>query len=399
MANLAASVAGRVRLPRGVSRDIPLAFPDAILILLYTLMKKIFALSIFQLLVCACVFAAADKSTKSLREDDNLKLKKIAAKCVKDTPYFGYSHTASVVVENDIYFSDRYYTNGIKFQYSESGNDWWATMPQFGLLRLLPWTSKTQCLQSAAFGQNMYVNSDINIPNPSPKDHPYSGFLYVGAAAHMVSEDRADSFAINLGIVGPHSFAEQTQKIYHDIIGADNPLGWHTQLGDEPAAVLSYNHAERLLSFEPLPIEDFSCDFIGSGQINAGNALTDGRLKGLFRFGFNLPKSFDASRIDYSMASEAVWANPDKPAAKWHCYMFLAATARFVAYDIALDGNTYRKSRGVDSRPVVGEFMVGISSRYDFIQADLIWTARTQDYYGQEYSPHFFWALTVKAFF
>ncbi len=363
-------------------------------------MKKILALSIFQTFLMLSALEAADVHADSVLSDqDSRKLSRAVEKCLETNPYFGYSRTAGVIIENDIFFSDRYYTNGIKFQYSESGSDWWATMPQFGLLDLLPWTEGTQKIQGAAFGQNMYVNSNINIPNPSPSDHPYSGFLYVGAAAHAVSKDRADSFAINLGIVGPESFAEQTQKIYHSIIGADNPLGWHTQLGDEPAAVLSYNHAERLFRINPLPLEDFSCDFIGSGQINAGNALTDGRIKGLFRFGFNLPYTFDVSRIDYSMASEAAWYDSSKPAPKWHCFMFMAATARFVAYDISLDGNTYRHSRGVDSRPIVGEFMVGISSRYDFIQADLIWTARTQDYYGQEYSPHFFWALTIKAFF
>jgi hypothetical protein len=39
---------------------------------------------------------------------------------------------------------------------------------------------------------------------------------------------------LTVGVVGPASFAEQTQKRIHEIVNADEPRGWNTQLKNEP---------------------------------------------------------------------------------------------------------------------------------------------------------------------
>jgi hypothetical protein len=35
-------------------------------------------------------------------------------------------------------------------------------------------------------------------------------------------------------VVGPASQAEKTQKDFHNLIGGDEPMGWDTQLPNEP---------------------------------------------------------------------------------------------------------------------------------------------------------------------
>ncbi len=337
-------------------------------------MKKIFALSIIHVASAALQTLCAGQIESATNKD---------------------FHNFSFYWENDIGFSDRYYTNGINFQYTANGNDWWVNYLQFEFLNLFV-PENRQSFQTVSFGQNMYTSDFITNPNPPMNQHPYSGFLYLNAVSHLISENRLDSFGITLGIVGPESFAEQTQTTYHDLIGSDKPLGWHTQLQDEPGIILSYNHSERLFEYS-VNQTGIMTDFIGSLGANLGNVITEGRIRGLWRIGFNLPKSFDVSSIDYAAANAPIYQTSQAP--YWHSFIFAGATARFVGYDIALDGNTYRaKTHDTDSRPIVGEFMAGISNRYEYVQLDLTWRVRTADYYSQNYEPQYIWTFCAKIF-
>jgi len=196
--------------------------------------------------------------------------------------------------------------------------------------------------------------------------------------------------------VGPQSFAEQTQTTYHDIIGADKPEGWHTQLQDEPGVVVAYNHAERLFKYKFS--QGLGTDVIASAGVNLGNVMTDARVKGLWRIGYNMPNSFDISRIDYSMAGDPQWLDGAAPAS-WHLYFYGGALARFVAYDIALNGNTWRQNPSVTPEPIVGEFSAGMSARYERVQFDLTWNVQTKSFDTQEFTPFIFWSAAVRIFF
>ena len=107
----------------------------------------------------------------------------------------------SLQVENDIYFSDRYYTNGIKLNYTSPSDDWWATYLQFQLLKAV-FPADRQVFQTASLGQDMKVGIDITNPNPPADDHPYSGWLYLSAGANLASENRFDSLTVTVGLIG-----------------------------------------------------------------------------------------------------------------------------------------------------------------------------------------------------
>lgn len=176
------------------------------------------------------------------------------------TPEF---RAVSFTVENDYGFSDRYYTNGLKLSYTQSGRDFWTSRLQFALLDLFT-PDGAQAYESVSVGQMMCVSSDINWPNPPEWDRPYAGWLYAGFGAHVATRDTLDSFTVNLGVVGPISLAEDAQKFYHSIIGADWPMGWHDQIKNEPGIVLSYRHSQRVVRGK---IESLDFDAVASAAL------------------------------------------------------------------------------------------------------------------------------------
>ena len=306
--------------------------------------------------------------------------------------------TESVItlrVENDIYFSDRYYTNGLKLSYTGAGDDFYTSRLQFAVLNLFVPDGR-QAYQTVSIGQKMCVPGEITDPDPPAWDRPYAGWLYASFGSHLASENRLDSFAVNLGVVGPISLAEDAQKFWHSLIGAEWPMGWHEQIKNEPGIILSYEHTERFVR-EKIT-ENFATDVLGSARAELGNVSTQATLRAFWRFGFNLPYSFQPNRIDSSDGNDVQW-RPSEKSADWHLFMYGGGAARFVGYDITLNGNTFADSRSVVPKWLVGEIMAGVSARYKYIQADLNWTLTSAEFNNQQYPVHMIWTAEVKVFF
>lgn len=334
-------------------------------------MKRISVLSIIMLTLCS---GAAAQVAEQPREPQS---------------------TLSLRIENDIYFSDRYYTNGLKLSYTQEGDDFLTSRLQFAALRLFVPDGR-QAFETVSIGQKMCVSSDIHIPNPPADDRPYAGWLYASFGSHLASRDRLDSFAVNLGVVGPMSLAEDAQKLFHSIIGADWPEGWHNQIKNEPAIILAYEHVERFYRAEIA--DGLSTDVLGGVGGELGNAMTQARARLLLRLGFNMPYSFMPNRIDSSDGNDVQW-RPTDASPDWHLFAYGGGAARFVGYDITLDGNTYRGGSSVVPKWLVGEALAGISARYKFFQADLNWTLRSAEFNTQRHPVHMFWTLSLKGYF
>ncbi len=276
-----------------------------------------------------------------------------------------YKNVISFEYQNDIGFSDRYYTDAVKLNYTDNAKDWYASYLQFELLDLLFDFSDKTFFQTLSIGQDMYVGYDITDPNPPSDDRPYAGFLYVNVAAHIMGENTLDSFAITLGATGKYSLAEDAQKFVHSNIGSPEPMGWDNQVKDSFGFVLTYQHARRLYTYDLS--DNFSLDLTAMGQANLGNVLIDASAKAMFRFGFNLPNTYDYVGIDYANAKDVGLA---KIGDDWHAYIFAAGKLSAVAYDISLDGDTYNMDYDIEKEYITGIAYFGFSLRYKCIQAD-----------------------------
>ena len=75
---------------------------------------------------------------------------------------------------------------------------------------------------SLLLGQNIYTPADTTSYQLVAEDRPYAGWLYFGFgfAANQGSR-RYDKLELEIGVVGPLSFAEEVQTFWHSLFGLD----------------------------------------------------------------------------------------------------------------------------------------------------------------------------------
>jgi hypothetical protein len=87
----------------------------------------------------------------------------------------------------------------------------------------------------------MFTPDDISASKVLYNNYPYAGALFVSKG--LTSFDRAKKLSLhselNIGVIGPYSFAKETQTWVHDIIHYIKPNGWNNQIKTD--LVLNYN--------------------------------------------------------------------------------------------------------------------------------------------------------------
>ena len=204
----------------------------------------------------------------------------------------------NVVIENDKFAgTDRDYTNGIRFAWISSEE----TMPGWTrtIANALPLANDGHKRISVAAGQSMFAPEDLSRRDVVVGDHPYAGWLY--GSVGMVSDTgkTLDNVMLTVGVVGPLSYAEQTQKFVHHITGSPQPQGWDNQLKNEPGIVLTYERKWRSI-YEISPF-GLSADLTPHAGVNLGNINTDATAGATFRLGYDLPADYGPPRIRPSL--------------------------------------------------------------------------------------------------
>jgi hypothetical protein len=313
--------------------------------------------------------------------------------------------TLSIVVENDKFNSfdptkqtDRNFTNGIRLNWisepratPEWGRQiaaWVPTFPAGGTTRV-----------GYAFGQNMYTPEDIRRRDRIVNDRPYSGWTYLAAAITSSREEgdagRLDTLELNLGIVGPQSYAEETQREYHRLINSPLPQGWNNQLRNEPGVVLFYERKWRNVARSKL-LPGIEGDFSPHAGASLGNVFTYGGAGMTLRVGHNLGVDYGPPRIRPGLAGSMHFdSDPDDPFA---AYAFFGFEGRAVARDITLDGNSFARSHSVDRRPLVGDIQTGFAVVYVPVRFTFTYVMRTREFETQRL-PDRFGALSLSVKF
>ncbi|MDP3017374.1 MAG: lipid A deacylase LpxR family protein, partial [Deltaproteobacteria bacterium] len=125
--------------------------------------------------------------------------------------------------ENDIFGgTDRHYTNAIRLTWlsqdlTEYDED--TRLPRWGLplIRKLPLINRPGFQRNVglSLGQNIYTPEDIFRRDLIKDDRPYAGWTYLSLTFHVKNTVKLDVFEVTMGIVGPSSLAEETQRIIH----------------------------------------------------------------------------------------------------------------------------------------------------------------------------------------
>ncbi len=289
--------------------------------------------------------------------------------------------------ENDIFArSDRQYTNGFKFSWlSADMDDYELTGWSETVVGHLPFINRPGVVRNLglSFGQEIYTPDDIRLPNPPQDDRPYAGWLYAGISFHSKTLTRTDIIEFNVGVIGPLSLAEETQKTIHSIFGADRPEGWDHQLKTEPGILGLYERKWRAGDYAFG--EAFRTDFIPHVGAGVGNVAVYGSAGGMVRYGYNLPRDFGTNPLRRP-GDVPLPADDGAPRPPFGVHLFAGVDGRYVAHDIFLDGNTFRDSRSVERRPWVAELNGGLGFEYRDFRATYSIVYRTRQFESQDRS-------------
>ncbi len=291
--------------------------------------------------------------------------------------------TVSILFENDIFYNaDRHYTNGVSISWVSSPRstpEWLSNAAHH-----IPWFPKEGDMRAIySFGQNMYTPQDITLRNPPPDSRPYVGWLYGTIGISSETGKQLDRVAITLGIVGPSSLAEQTQKTVHRITGSNKPRGWDTQLNDEPGIILFYQRSWR--GFVAHTVSRFQLDITPQVGATLGNIFTYGNTGLMMRVGKNLPLDYGPPRIQPGIIGSSFFV----PQGSFGWYLFAGAEGRIVARNIFLDGNTFRSSRSVTREVFVGDLQCGIVLTWPAFRISYTHVLRTHEFRHQHDKDRF----------
>jgi len=296
--------------------------------------------------------------------------------------------TLNVVVENDVFHSDRYYTNGIRASWmsKEGKASEWALK----LAQKFPFFPRNAVVRANyAVGQNMYTPTKITELTPPRDDRPYAGWLYGSVGLIAETNEWLDQLELTVGMVGPASLAEQTQTHYHKLIGSDRPEGWDHQLKNEPGLILMYQRNWRSLlegSFAGMPY-DLTPHTGGS----VGNVFTYANTGFVVRYGARLPLDYGPPRIQPSLPGAGFFV----PQKGFSWYTFAGFDGRAVARNIFLDGNTFNNNSDVEKEIFVGDIQLGIVLTFSRLRAGYTHVFRTREFKTQRSVGQEFGALSV----
>lgn len=291
--------------------------------------------------------------------------------------------------ENDIFTgTDSNYSNGERIAYlsPETTIPGWVEnaadhIPMFDKSGHNRW--------EIAVGQSMFTPKNLTNIAAQAGDRPYAGWLYATAGILSDTGYKLDNLQLTLGMVGPASLAQQTQRwVHQNMVGDPIPQGWSNQLRDEPGIILSYERKWRkLYEFSSYGM---GTDITPSLGGNLGNIYTDASAGAILRFGYHLPADYGPPIITPNLTGSDFFV----PEEDYGWYLFTGVQGKAVARNIFLDGNTFVASRSVDKYPFVGELEAGIVFTIKDVRVSYTQTFNTKEFIGQP-SYNNFGAITV----
>jgi len=277
-------------------------------------------------------------------------------------------HVFTLTAENDaVVGDDRHYTQGARLSYLSADDAvprWLRTVS--GTFAAVGYDLEAQ-KYGIAIGQEIYTPETLQTSELQVDERPYAGWLYARFTLQRrgaVSERwwAMESFDLDLGVIGPESHAEDTQKVWH----GDDPEGWEHQLKSELGINVYYNRQYQFL-WKGGP-EGWGVQLLPHFGGSAGSISTLIHAGGTVRLGYNIPKEFTAGGAqDYRFGG----------------YIHGGVDGRLVFHNIFLDGNTWRDSHSVTKRPFMGDAKAGFVVVLKRVELGFTYVFRSREFNDQ----------------
>lgn len=228
--------------------------------------------------------------------------------------------------ENDSYLgsgSDRYYTNGLFFNFRHALNQKDTT----GRVEKKIW--------EAEIGQYIYNAQSGAVPDIIYVDRPFAGYLYGAAKISWYKKDeQVMSAGLNIGTIGPNSLAKDAQELLHRVIGFYEINGWQYQVKNEIGVNALFEYKRLLLR----PSEN--ADFSLATQAIVGNTNTRASAGVLFRAG-------SINKLTQSASTNSRISNIEGSSlTKKEFFFYTQPTLNVIVYDATIQGGLFRDDKG-----------------------------------------------------
>ena len=300
--------------------------------------------------------------------------------------------TLGLYLENDLFAgTDRHYTSGMKLSWSshdlEQLSDSRYANPLLPLFNILPYVNARDYQKNLVFalGQNIYTPEDTDSYALIDDDRPYAGWLYLGLGVVWKNEVVRNSLVLDIGVVGPWSYAEETQRMIHDLRGFEHPNGWDNQLGNEIGFTLAYERMWRWPKHEQR--SGFDWEILPHAGAAVGTVRTFANVGAELRAGLNLPDDFGTPSIGPAATTSTPvdgMMGADRSRFDFGAYFFARVDGRAVARNIFLDGNTFQDSHSVNSKPLVADLSAGAAINHKNTKLSYALVYRTKEFKGQD---------------
>lgn len=284
----------------------------------------------------------------------------------------------NVAWDNDLLTgSDRGYTNGLMISYltasaqEQDSRSSGIVRAAKNALDFLPGLTPSGQQQALAFSlrQLMVTPANIAVTPPDTNDLPYAGYLSTSATLWSWNADTITGYGAHLGVIGPESGAEASQKWVHKLTGSEEPKGWDFQLGTDVVGGVQGAHARKL--FQHGSPDELQQDIALIGSATLSSFRTFLRVGSVWRTGHNLPVNFVP---DYASTASTIGLPGalDSNAPGWS--VFIGVGLDVVPYSY-LDKNSapYRFNESL----IQGQAGIGATMHWDKLQLSLIARATT----------------------
>jgi len=168
-------------------------------------------------------------------------------------------HSISITTENDAYLlqnNDKYYTNGLYFQYNFASNHTAATI-----------------IHSIELGQALYTPRLLTY-YPDSVDRPYCGYLFLSYKHNYIQKKYGLQWNVVVGTIGNSSLGQNFQNGLHHTLGLYPVNDWYKQV----QVPFTMNVGIRYTPFIQALAEKQSAKIIPVIELNAGNVYTNAKL-------------------------------------------------------------------------------------------------------------------------
>lgn len=310
-------------------------------------------------------------------------------------------------LDNDLFSgSDRNYTNGIRFGFVKElpSDKEFDRFLEKHLLRLTGADERADTFQwrlhnrdnlrfasGVGLTQLMFTPDDPEALTASEGERPYAGWLGLEFTLHAKNDDRVSGITLTIGTTGDASFAEPSQNWVHEEI-SDSPLyqGWDSQVPSQPTLNFHFDHKQRISTLEKLRLGPIAFDGYYEWGGAIGNFRTDAYVGSLIRLGYNLPAIYSTPRVQLGSFGHELFRSSSDKRNPFSALAFVGVRAVAIAHDITMDGGWFDDfDTGVESKPYMGEFVLGLGLRWDIVDLSFSQSARSDEFYGQKANQRF----------